>query len=135
MSRRALNSILALALLASAVPVQAAKYEVDSLAALQARIAAAGPGDVIIVKLLHVAARQRPGRRPDDVRRQRDSGGGEAATITGPYPGAVWHDTVLWQTAGPGAMPAGSFTEAMPVLDTRVKPLTPEALLRMIRIR
>jgi Chondroitinase B len=61
-------------------------------------------------------------------------GGGLAASIDGPYPGAVWRDNVIWQTAGPGVMPAGSYREAKPA-GHAAKPLTPEGLLRMIRSR
>lgn len=62
-------------------------------------------------------------------------GGGVAASIDGPYPGGVWRGNVMWQTAGPGAMPAGTFTEAQPAAGPAAKPLTPDALLRMIRSR
>jgi len=61
-------------------------------------------------------------------------GGGPAAAIDGPYPGAVWRDNVTWQTAGPGAMPAGSYREAK-AASQAAKPLTPESMLRMIRTR
>ena len=62
-------------------------------------------------------------------------GGGTAASIDGPYPGAVWRDNVIWQTAGPGAMPVGTFKEAQPPAGRAAKPLTPDAMLRMIRTR
>jgi hypothetical protein len=61
-------------------------------------------------------------------------GGGEAAAIAGPYPGGVWRDNILWQTGGPGALPAGGYREAKPDLKP-LKPLTPEALLALIRAR
>jgi poly(beta-D-mannuronate) lyase len=61
-------------------------------------------------------------------------GGGTAASIDGPYPGGVWRDNVIWQTAGPGAMPAGSYREAKPASQA-ANPLTPAVMLRMIRTR
>jgi poly(beta-D-mannuronate) lyase len=62
-------------------------------------------------------------------------GGGVAASIDGPYPGGVWRGNVIWQTAGPGAMPAGTYKDAPPPAGPAAKPLTPDALLRMIRSR
>src|SRR5690349_1925209 len=49
-SRRGLALFAALMALTHPVPAAAARYEVDSLAALQAKIAGAAPGDVITVK-------------------------------------------------------------------------------------
>lgn len=45
-------------------------------------------------------------------------GGGKAAAISegSPYPGAVWKNNLLWKVAGPGTMPAGSYTMADPRL-------------------
>lgn len=43
-------------------------------------------------------------------------GGHAAAQIKGPYPGAVWTGNYLYQTAGPGDMPAGAFQEVNPRL-------------------
>src|SRR6266540_2619614 len=57
-------------------------------------------------------------------------GGGVAAAVDGPYPGAVWKDNILWQTGGPGAMPAGSYEERKPTI-VEVKPLTPDGLLKL----
>ncbi len=62
-------------------------------------------------------------------------GGGEAATITGPYPGAVWRGNVIWQTAGAGMMPAGSFREVQPEAIRQPKILTAAELLELIRNR
>ena len=62
-------------------------------------------------------------------------GGGPAAAIDGPYPGAIWRNNLVWQTAGPGAMPAGTYREAEPAPRPAATPLTPEGLLRMIRNR
>lgn len=59
-------------------------------------------------------------------------GGGEAARIDGPYTGAVWRGNVIWQTAGPGSMPTGTFKTMAPAPIRAPKPLTPDALLRMI---
>jgi poly(beta-D-mannuronate) lyase len=61
-------------------------------------------------------------------------GGGAAASIDGPYPGAVWRGNVIWQTGGPGAMPAEGYRDAKPPIKT-LPPLTPEALLKVIRSR
>jgi poly(beta-D-mannuronate) lyase len=61
-------------------------------------------------------------------------GGGPAAAIDGPYPGAVWKDNTIWRTAGPGTMPSSSYVEKAPEL----KPMTPlkaEDLLTRIRRR
>jgi poly(beta-D-mannuronate) lyase len=43
-------------------------------------------------------------------------GGGEAASLSGPYTGGVWAGNIIWQTAGPGAMPPGTFDEVDPFL-------------------
>jgi poly(beta-D-mannuronate) lyase len=73
-------------------------------------------------------------------------GGGEAATLQGPYRDGVWRDNIIWRTAGLGAVPAGTFFAIdmvggpkmkgdMAPLPGTVYPLTPEELLRMIRTR
>jgi poly(beta-D-mannuronate) lyase len=49
-------------------------------------------------------------------------GGGLAAKLEGPYTGAIWSGNVLWKSAGPGALPAGSYVEADPRRSAR-KPL------------
>jgi poly(beta-D-mannuronate) lyase len=65
-------------------------------------------------------------------------GGGDAATIEGPYPDAEWSANILWQTAGPGAMPKGAYEVMDPRLVAdqsgilRAAPLTPEEILRLI---
>jgi hypothetical protein len=89
-------------------------------------------------------------------------GGAEAAIIEGPYPDAEWRDNILWHTS-PGAMPRGTYEltdprlvadpsgirrpgPGSPALDRghrdplpepvdpgATAPLTPEALLRLIR--
>ncbi len=45
-------------------------------------------------------------------------GGGPAAAIShdSPYPGAVWSNNLIWQTAGAGDLPAGGYTTANPQL-------------------
>lgn len=43
-------------------------------------------------------------------------GGGPAASIAGPYTGGVWSGNLLYNTDGAGAMPAGSYTTANPLL-------------------
>jgi poly(beta-D-mannuronate) lyase len=73
-------------------------------------------------------------------------GGGEAATLPGPYPGAVWRDNVVWQTAGLGAMPAAGAVAVDPVQAPKAKekgaprpntmqPLSADALLKLIHGR
>jgi len=61
-------------------------------------------------------------------------GGGPAAVIEGPYSDAVWRANVLWQTAGPGAMPSGSYEEREPALFTPFS-LSVEQMLKLIRER
>ena len=86
------------------------------------------------------------GRRPNGLGATRTvfahnivQGGGEAATIEGPYPDAEWRGNILWQTAGPGALPRGTYEVADPRLTAdktgilRPAPLTPETLLDLIR--
>jgi Chondroitinase B len=46
-------------------------------------------------------------------------GGGEAASLNGPYTGSVWNGNVIWQTSGPGAMPAGTYDEIDPLLEAK----------------
>lgn len=43
-------------------------------------------------------------------------GGGAVASLSGPYTGDVWSGNIIWQTAGPGAMPPGSYDEVDPLL-------------------
>jgi poly(beta-D-mannuronate) lyase len=43
-------------------------------------------------------------------------GGGAAASLSGPYTGGTWGDNIIWETGGPGAMPAGTFDEVDPLL-------------------
>ncbi|WP_207514072.1 chondroitinase-B domain-containing protein [Longitalea luteola] len=43
-------------------------------------------------------------------------GGGAAASIAGPYTGAVWSGNILYQTNGAGAMPASGYTSVNPLL-------------------
>jgi hypothetical protein len=73
-------------------------------------------------------------------------GGGEAATLPGPYPGAVWRSNMVWQTAGLGAMPPAGAVAVDPVHAPKVKenaaprpntmqPLTADELLKLIRRR
>jgi Chondroitinase B len=86
------------------------------------------------------------GRRPNGLGATRTvfahnivQGGGEAATIEGPYPDAEWRGNILWQTAGPGAMPKGTYEVEDPRLTAdkngilRPALLTPETLLDLIR--
>jgi poly(beta-D-mannuronate) lyase len=44
-------------------------------------------------------------------------GGGAAASVDGPYPGGVWEGSIIWQTAGPGDMPAGTYEVVDPLLE------------------
>jgi poly(beta-D-mannuronate) lyase len=43
-------------------------------------------------------------------------GGGAAASLNGIYTGGVWSSNIIWQTAGAGAMPAGTYDEIDPLL-------------------
>lgn len=43
-------------------------------------------------------------------------GGGAAASIAGPYTGAVWSGNILYQTSGAGAMPSSGYTTVNPLL-------------------
>lgn len=43
-------------------------------------------------------------------------GGGAAAQIDGPNPGAIWTGNLIWQTKGAGALPASGFSEKDPLL-------------------
>jgi poly(beta-D-mannuronate) lyase len=74
-------------------------------------------------------------------------GGGEAASLPGPYPGGVWRENWIWKTAGRGAMPPDGFAEmdmerapiqkvgtAAARPGTR-QPLTPGELLNLIQKR
>lgn len=60
-------------------------------------------------------------------------GGGAAAAIDGPYPGAVWTGNTIWQTT-PGVMPAAGYREQKPKIAVP-SPLTPDTVLRAIRTR
>lgn len=62
-------------------------------------------------------------------------GGGPAASIGGPYPGGVWRDNIIWETSGPGSMPASTYRESRPSTGKTLKPLTFDGLLRMIHGR
>jgi hypothetical protein len=43
-------------------------------------------------------------------------GGGAAASIAGPYTGAVWSGNIIYQTSGAGAMPSSGYTNVNPLL-------------------
>ncbi|WP_143773924.1 chondroitinase-B domain-containing protein [Niastella vici] len=43
-------------------------------------------------------------------------GGGAAASIAGPYTGAVWSGNIIYQTNGAGAMPSSGYTSVNPLL-------------------
>jgi poly(beta-D-mannuronate) lyase len=46
-------------------------------------------------------------------------GGGAAASLNGPYTDGVWGGNIIWNTAGPGAMPAGTYDEVDPLLEPK----------------
>jgi poly(beta-D-mannuronate) lyase len=46
-------------------------------------------------------------------------GGGAGASLSGPYTGGVWGGNILWQTAGAGDTPPGTFDEIDPLLAAR----------------
>jgi poly(beta-D-mannuronate) lyase len=60
-------------------------------------------------------------------------GGGPAAEIDGPFPGAIWRDNTVWQTAA-GAIPADGLVEKKPILPAPT-PLTEQQVLNRIRRR
>ena len=60
-------------------------------------------------------------------------GGGPAAVIDGPFPGATWRDNAIWDTTA-GHMPPEGVVKKQSTL-TRVTPLTAEQLLQAIRRR
>lgn len=43
-------------------------------------------------------------------------GGGAAASIAGPYTGAVWSGNIIYQTNGAGALPSSGYTSVNPLL-------------------
>jgi poly(beta-D-mannuronate) lyase len=43
-------------------------------------------------------------------------GGGEAATLNGPYLGGRWEGNIIWNTAGAGALPLATYDEIDPLL-------------------
>ena len=43
-------------------------------------------------------------------------GGGAAASIAGPYTGAVWSGNIIYQTNGAGSMPSSGYTSVNPLL-------------------
>ena len=61
-------------------------------------------------------------------------GGGPAAVIEGPFPDAIWRDNAIWQPAGAGHMPDGSYERKLRDV-TPPEPLTPEQMLAAIRRR
>ena len=48
-------------------------------------------------------------------------GGGAAAGLNGLYTGGVWGGNIIWETAGAGAMPAGSYDMINPLLESKAK--------------
>jgi hypothetical protein len=46
-------------------------------------------------------------------------GGGAAAGLSGPYPGGVWEGNIIWETAGAGSMPAGTYDVINPLLEAK----------------
>src|SRR5688572_25936566 len=48
-------------------------------------------------------------------------GGGAAAGLSGPYTGGVWAGNIIWSTAGPGAMPDGTYDVVDPLLVAKAK--------------
>jgi poly(beta-D-mannuronate) lyase len=48
-------------------------------------------------------------------------GGGPAASLNGPYPGGVWSGNIIWQTAGAGGMPEGTYDVVNPLLEAKAK--------------
>jgi len=50
-------------------------------------------------------------------------GGGEAASLSGPYTGGVWSGNIIWQTVGPGVMPPETYDEVDPLLEAKANGL------------
>src|SRR6266545_501453 len=48
-------------------------------------------------------------------------GGAAAAGLNGLYTGGVWGGNIIWETAGAGAMPAGSYDVVNPLLESKAK--------------
>jgi poly(beta-D-mannuronate) lyase len=48
-------------------------------------------------------------------------GGGNAASLSGPYAGGVWEGNIIWNTAGPGDMPDGTYEIVNPLLEPKAK--------------
>jgi len=48
-------------------------------------------------------------------------GGGAAAGLNGLYTGGEWGGNIIWETAGAGAMPAGSYDAVNPLLESKAK--------------
>jgi hypothetical protein len=46
-------------------------------------------------------------------------GGGAAASLNGPYTGGMWSGSIIWETAGAGAMPAGTYDVVNPLLEAK----------------
>lgn len=46
-------------------------------------------------------------------------GGGAAASLNGPYTGGAWSGNIIWETAGAGAMPEGTYDAVNPLLVAR----------------
>jgi Chondroitinase B len=46
-------------------------------------------------------------------------GGGTAAGLSGPYTGGVWEGNIIWETAGTGVMPEGTYDVINPLLVAR----------------
>lgn len=60
-------------------------------------------------------------------------GGGPAAVIDGPFPGAIWRDNTLWDTTA-GVMPEEGFSRRRPAIRP-ARPLTLEAWRAFVRGR
>jgi poly(beta-D-mannuronate) lyase len=48
-------------------------------------------------------------------------GGGSAASLSGPYIGGTWSGNIIWETAGAGAMPDGTYEVVDPLLEPKAK--------------
>ncbi len=46
-------------------------------------------------------------------------GGGAAASLSGPYTGGEWNGNIIWNTAGPGSMPEGTYDVVDPLLEAK----------------
>ena len=71
-------------------------------------------------QLLHERPHRRPGRHEHGLRQQHHPGGGaRGRPQRRPTPAASGHGNIIWETAGAGAMPAGTIRRGRPAAGAR----------------